>query len=189
MEYKRPVADDFEQMVALQNKNLVSVLNPADKSDGFLSASFTSEQFKIMDNDLCVVICTDKNKVCGYICATSVEFNKQIPIVATMLEQLPFIIYQNKPLSAYNHAIPGPVCIDKDYRGQGILFNLYTEMKFYLLKEHKELELFTVLIASENQRSVNAHKKLGMEVVGQYTFNGTIFWILVLPIKKVPSIK
>lgn len=184
MDYRRPLSDDFEKMVILQNKNLASVLKQDDKADGFLSASFSAEQFKVMDEDLCVVICADEEEVCAYVCVSSVAFNQKVPLVAAMIERFPFIMYEGKTLKTYNHAISGPVCIDKEYRGKGILLNLYQQVKLFLQEEHGELDLFTVLIAAENERSVYAHKKLGMEVVGQCEFNSTVYEILVLPISK-----
>lgn len=184
MKYRRPNPGDFKQIVALQNKNLISVLTQSEQSDGFLSAAFSEEQFRSMDNDLCVVICTDLENICGYVCASSVEYNKNIPLVAAMLNHFPNITYQEKSLAVYNSFIYGPVCIDKEYRGKNILSALINKMLELLLQKNPQLELLTVLISSENQRSINAHKKLGMEKVGQFEFAGKIFWILVRPIYK-----
>jgi hypothetical protein len=183
MEYKRPGSDDFEQMVILQNKNLASTLTSSEKADGFLSEAFSAEKFKAIDDDLCVLICKDKNRMCGYLCVSSIEHNKKVPLVEAMVKRFPHIIYHGKPLTTYNIAIYGPVCIDKDYRGQGILLNLYNALPQFLLKEHSELDLYAVLISSLNQRSVNAHKKLGMEIIGEYEFNKNTFLILAAPIK------
>lgn len=183
MEYKRPILDDFEQIVTLQNKNLVDALTPSEKSDGYLSGSFSIEQLKSMDDDICVFICKDKNRVCAYICVSSVEYNKDIPLVASMLDCFPDISYRGKALSTYNIAISGPVCIDKDYRGQGVFFKLYEKLSEFLMKERPELDLYAVLISTQNLRSINAHKKVGMEQVGAFSFDNKEFLILVAPIK------
>ncbi len=184
MEYRRPSSDDFEQMVLLQNKNLVSVLNSSEKADGFLSGAFSAEEFKAMDEDLCVLICSDNKHMCGYLCVSSIESNKNVPLVVAMVKCFPHIKYQEKLLKDYNIAIAGPVCIDKEYRGQGILLNLYNTLPQFLVKEHPELDLYAVLISASNQRSVNAHKKLGMKIVGEYEYENNIYLILVSPINK-----
>ncbi|VEB36446.1 GNAT family acetyltransferase [Legionella sainthelensi] len=184
MEYKRPLSSDFEQIVTLQNRNLASVLTPTEKTDGYLSGAFSLDQLKAMDQDICVFICKDKDRVCGYICVGSVEYNKNVPLVASMLDYFPHIIYQERLLSTYNIAISGPVCIDKDYRGQGIFFNLYNELSEFLVRERPELDLYAVLVSTQNLRSINAHKKLGMESVGKFSFDNNDYLILVLPINK-----
>lgn len=184
MEYKRSNLGDFEQVVALQNKNLVTVLTPSEKVDGFLSEGLSIEQFKSMDKDICVFICKDEQGVCGYICVGSVEYNKNIPLVAAMLDCFPDISYRGKQLSTYNIAISGPVCIDRNYRGQGLFFNLYEKLSEFLLNERPELDLYVVLVSTQNERSINAHKKVGMEIVGTFSFNNNDFLIMVVPINK-----
>ncbi|PWY55408.1 N-acetyltransferase [Legionella qingyii] len=184
MKYERPLLNDFEQIVVLQNENLISRLSSSEKADGYLSEAFSVEQLKSMDEDICVFVCKDKERVCGYICVNSVEYNKNIPLVASMLDCFPDITYQGKPLSTYNIAISGPVCIDKAYRGQGLFFNLYNKLSEFLLNERPELELYVVLISSQNLRSVNAHKKLGMEDVGAFSFDKNDFLIMAVPINQ-----
>lgn len=183
MQYRRPLLHDFEKMIALQNNNLVSALSKVHQSDGFLSASLTAEQFQEMDKDLCVIVCDDLEKICGYLCVSSVDYNKKIPLVAAMIERFSTIEFQGKPLSAYQSFISGPVCVDRAHRGQGIFINLYQHLMLVLRQEHPELELATTLIANENPRSIHAHKKLGMETVGEFKFNNKDFSILVMPVE------
>ncbi len=52
VEYRRAAQADFEKIVELQDKNLVVNLSDGQKSDGFLSGSFTAEQFSRMNDDL-----------------------------------------------------------------------------------------------------------------------------------------
>lgn len=184
MKYQRAHSEDFEQIVILQNKYQASSLSSSDKTDGFLSGAFSVEQLKSMDEDIGVFVCKDKDLVRGYLCAGSVKYNKGVPIVAAMLDCFPHINYQGKTLSTYNIAISGPVCIDKDYRGQGLFFSLYHHLTTFLLSERPELELYVVFVSTQNQRSINAHKKLGMEIVGQFSFNKDHFVILAVPIKQ-----
>ena len=184
MEYRRPSSSDFDKIVALQNSNLASALKQSEQLDGFLTASFSAQQFQAMDNDLCVVVCTEAEQMIGYACASSVEYNKSIPLIATMLKYFPMITYKNKSLATYHSFIYGPVCIDKGYRGKGILHPLFKKILEFLLHEHQQLELLTTLISIENTRSLNAHEKLSMEIVGQFEFNEKAFCILVFPINK-----
>ena|SRR3990167_5633721 len=188
MEYRRPLTSDFEKMVTLQNKNLKSALNQSENLDGFLTASFSAEEFKSMDNDLCVIVCADGQNIVAYACASSIEYNKNFPLIATMIKQFPQIIYKNKPLVSYNSFIYGPACIDREYRGKGVLNNIFSKMRDFLLQEHQQFELLTTIISVENERSIKAHEKLGMKSVGQFEFNENTFWILALPINRTSAI-
>ncbi len=181
MEYRRPIAKDFEQMVELQNKNLVSALEQSDRSDGFLSAAFSIEQFQAMDEDLCVVVCVHRHKVCGYICSSSIGYNERIPIVAAMLKRFPDLHYRGRTLAEYHSSIYGPACIDKEFRGQNILLHLFSHLLNSLRIGHNELQLLIAFIANDNERSINAHKKLNMDLVGEFEFDKKTFSILVYP--------
>ncbi|CEG58459.1 GNAT family N-acetyltransferase [Legionella fallonii] len=181
MEYRRPIGNDFEQMVRLQNKNLTSALGQSDRADGFLSAAFSAEQFQAMDADLGVMVCSDLQKVCGYICSSSIKYNEKIPIVSAMLKRFSELHYQGRALAEYYASIYGPACIDKAYRGQNILSHLFNHLLNSLRMEHKEMELLTAFIANDNERSINAHKKLNMDIAGEFEFDKTRFSILVYP--------
>lgn len=178
MKYRRPTSSDFEKIVNLQNRNIASSLNQSEKKDGFLSAQFSTQQFQDMDNDLCVIVCEDGESLIAYTCASTLEFNKSIPIVAAMLSHFSKITYRNQPLSNYHSFIYGPVCIDKPFRGKGVLLALSNHLLQFMQLEHPQLSLLTTFIAIENKRSINAHEKLGMENIGQFEFKGAQYCIL-----------
>lgn len=183
MHYKRAEqTDDFLQIVTLQNKNLITTLNATEQSDGFLSAQFSVEQLEAMNNDLCVMTCFDDDYLCAYLCASTIAFNMKFPLLAAMIHAFSNITYKNKPLMDYKAFIYGPVCIDKDYRGKGILTDIFSAAIHFLSKKSDPPNLLTALIANENQRSLHAHTTLGMEVVGEFEFKAKTFSILVLPI-------
>ena len=53
-----------------------------------------------------------------------------------------------------------------------------------ILRECNQLDLYVVLVSTQNQRSINAHIKLGMENVGSFLFKNSDFVILAVPIEK-----
>src|SRR3990167_6711788 len=101
MEFRRPLSQDFEQMVVLQNKNLDTTLPQQQLADGFLSTAFTVEQFKMMDHQLCVIVCIDAGSVCGYLCASTIELNQSFPLQAVMLDYCSQCTYNKIPLMSY----------------------------------------------------------------------------------------
>ena len=159
MQFRRPLPQDFPKMVQLHHQNLLTNLTPSEQASGFLSASFSEEQFQAMDRDLCVAVCADSDKVCGYACAASIQYNQSIPLVAAMIARFPEIVYQGRPFSSYHPFIYGPVCIDRAYRGQGILSRLVEALLNFL---PQDFDLLTSFISKDNQRSIHAHQKLGI---------------------------
>jgi L-amino acid N-acyltransferase YncA len=67
----------------------------------------------------------------------------------------------------------GPVCVDKDARGKGVLQALYAELVAQF--PGREAILF---IRADNPRSLQAHLRLGMNEVARYTFAGETFLVL-----------
>ncbi|MCE3044389.1 GNAT family N-acetyltransferase [Legionella sp. 16cNR16C] len=180
MEYRNPETADFEKMVELQNENLAVNL-ASDLQDGFLSAGFTAEQFKEMDADLGIIVGVEDKAVCAYQCASTLNYNKNVPLVQAMIDQFNRLKYQGKSLADYQTCVYGPVCIAKTHRGKNVMSGLFEHMSQYLKQAHPEIDMLTVLVSKSNPRSVNAHKKLGMEVIGDFQFNGSEFVILVYP--------
>ena len=137
-------------------------------------------EFQEMNNDGCIIACFDHDYLCGYIVVSSIELNRQFPLVAAMIDSFPKIIYKGKLLVDYNAIISGPVCIDKNYRGKGILANLIENIKKFLQRKISCPELLITLISGENSRSIRAHEKAGMKVISQFKFDKSIFFILVM---------
>lgn len=182
MNYRKPIGDDFEKMVQLQNKYLKSVLSTEEQANGFLSVAFTADQFRAMDKDLCIAVCSDdQDQLRGYLCSSTPQFNQQFPLLASMINRFPHIQYRNKPVSTYHSFLTGPGCVDKKFRGQGIYLNLYQKL-FEMIPPEYEIAL--TMISDDNPRSLNGSKNSGREVLGQFEFNGKLFWILARPVSK-----
>ena len=169
IEFRRAQGDDFESMVALQNLYLANNLADDQKKDGFLSVGFSQEQFKAMNDNLLVVVGTTTLGVKAFLCASTVEFNLPLALPKAMIDEFPNTIYENKPLSEWNICIAGPVCVDASLRGQGVLDKLYSS--FYDLAP-PQYELAVVFVSVDNPRSIRAHEKVGMSVVGNFEFKG-----------------
>ncbi len=92
------------------------------------------------------------------------------------------ITYKDRPLTDCKAFISDPVCIDKNYRGQNILEKLVQETLAFLSKQPDAPNLLTTFISNNNLRSINAHQKMGMDIVDQFKFNEQVFSILIRPL-------
>lgn len=113
-------ADDFQKIFELQNQNTVAALSKNDLKEGFLSGSFTLEQLRAVNDNICIMSCFAGWDLCGYHVASTPEFNKTSPLLMQMMQQFNKINYKGKTLSEYACFIAGPTCIAKEYRGLNI---------------------------------------------------------------------
>lgn len=172
---RKATNQDMSGVVALQDANLVSNLSSAEQKDGFLSGAFTAEQFSEMNDDVGILIALDGDVVVGFICIGSVEFNIAYPLPAAMIEAFSNLYYDGRRVDSYVCVIAGPVCIAKEKRGTGLFEIMYNQVSS-ILPAH--VQLITTLVSKSNPRSLRAHEKVGMQVLGDFNYNAREFVIM-----------
>ncbi len=182
LEFRRARGADFEGMVELQDLYLAANLQPDQKRDGFLSARFSAEQFAAMDPDLCLVVGVDNDRVKAFLCSSTPEYNMDFALPRTLVERFPHVTFEGKLLSEWKTCICGPACVDREWRGKGIVERLY-EKCFELLPT--DYELAVIFVSTDNPRSIRAHEKLGMVVLDNFVFNERDFVIMGCRIRKL----
>jgi GNAT superfamily N-acetyltransferase len=156
----------FQQILQLQKQNLFSVISEEEQAQqGFVFAEHTEPLLKMMASQLPQVIAISNSKVVGYNLALPLSMKYEIPSLIPMFAAFERSEYKGKPLSSYKYVIGGQVCVDKDFRGQGLLSKLYNETRKRVIPEHQ----FCVTEVSErNVVSLKAHLKMGFEVINTY---------------------
>ncbi len=176
MLFRRFNADDIPGLLALQAANLFENLSDKQRKDGFLSARFSAEQFAQMDRDAAVAVAQNDGRVIGYACCAGVEYSRQFPLLAAMIGTFKRVNYLGMPLADSRTTIYGPVCIDRESRGRGVLRGLIATVRTELAGR---FDVAAALIAKANARSVAAHVDgLGMSVTGDFAFDGKDYWIV-----------
>ena len=94
-----------------------------------------------------------------------------------MFEVFDKILYCGKLVTYYKFIVVGQVCIDKNYRGKGLLDKSYAAYK-NLYKNKYDFAITE--IATTNHRSLNAHKRIGFKEVHQFTDINKIEWSIVI---------
>jgi hypothetical protein len=110
--------DDIPEILRIQNDNLLINLSPLDQSNGYLSVSFTAEQFKEMNSEIPIIVADLGSGLGGYLCSSSLEYSKQVLLLSYMMKLFKKITYRNRPIDSYRSFIYGPVCIDRPLRGR-----------------------------------------------------------------------
>ncbi|HAM52526.1 MAG TPA: hypothetical protein DCP92_18185, partial [Nitrospiraceae bacterium] len=129
IQYRKATPADFEGILLLQNRNLLTTLTGQDPSQGFISIEFTREQLHRINNELGIFVALQDKAVIGYLMAESLEFAVGSPLIAHMLKRLKDFVFEGIALSSSCLFVYGPVCIDKQHRGRGILEGLFGIMK------------------------------------------------------------
>jgi hypothetical protein len=178
LKYTKAETQDLPKILELQKQNLLENLEPQDQQDGFLSIEYSPEQLARLNDDLGIFVAVDNDHLVGYLIAQTMDYALQYPLTTTMVNRFPNVLYRSRPLSGFKALIYGPVCIDKESRGRGILEGLYGVM---LKTLHGQYDIGVAFISRENPRSLYAHRdKLGMKVVDEFEFNGQLYDTLLI---------
>ena len=162
---------DIQEISQLQHENLRANLTPDQMQDGYLSIGCSDEQFRAFDDDLGVVVVRAEGRVVGYCCVSSATFNAPFPILDQIVSGLSGYKIpgsEEKPTEVTT-SIYGPACIEKDFRGQGVLQLLFEQA--VTLSIAAGYAFCFSFVSVENQRSLKAHLKLPLEKVGTVSFN------------------
>jgi hypothetical protein len=180
-EYRRLGAEELSQLDELQKRNLRSRLDLSERESGFLSDAIARDSIMAMNRDLAVIVCLDSTELLGFLCASSLEFNRKLPLASKMIERLGAIDFHGRKIDALDSFIAGPVCVEKDKRGQGIFAGLYDYL-FVTTKDRYDLALS--LIDITNEPSLKAHQKIGYEIVDMFAYEGQEFYTVTLPLQR-----
>ena len=176
--YTRSTTDkELSEMLALQKINLKENITENEmSSQGFLTVSHSLKDLKALNNYENHLIIKDEDKVIGYILAMTAYSRYDIPVLIPMFETFDKIHFKGRLISSYNYIVVGQVCIDKNYRGQGILYHAYEAYRKYFSEKY---DFAITEISTRNTRSLNAHKKAGFKEIYTYTDSNHIEWSVV----------
>ena len=180
MRFARAAGSNYAGILALQEANLFDNLSAEARTDGYLSARFSHAQFERMNADVAVVAATDGDRVAGYLCASTVEFNRQFPLLAAMLRRYDDVTFRGRALAKQNTFVYGPVCVARTDRSNGVLRGMFDEL---LREVAGRFDAGACFVAAGNARSLAAHQQgLGMQRVAEFEFQQRSYHILAFDI-------
>ena len=174
---------DIEGILALQELYLYRNLNEEERKEGFVTTPFTIAQLEeaIQEKGLFVAE-NDVFKIAAYAFGASWDYFAQWEIFNYMVSRFPNLSFEGTEITTKNSFQYGPVCIDKKYRGTGLLQLLFEEMRLELLKRYP---ISITFINKINLVSEKAHtKKLGWEIIDSFEFNNNQYIGLAIDMNK-----
>lgn len=173
---KTATEEDIPGIVALHKANLVVNLTEVEKQGGFVTTALTVAQIQTVIHQHGLFIAKNEDAIIGFIFAADWEFFTQWPIFEYMIQLFPSLSFKNFEVTTTNSFQYGPICIDKNYRGQGIITELFEYMRIQM-KEKYPLSL--TFINKANIPSYKAHtEKLTWEVIDEFHFNNNSYYVL-----------
>jgi GNAT superfamily N-acetyltransferase len=166
----------FAQILELQRLNHAGGLSPeVQAQDGFVYAEHTVPLLRRMAAELPQAVALADDAVVGYCLALPLSLRAELPSLAPMFDQFARCVYRGRPLTAVPFFVGGQVCVDRAYRGRGLIGRLYDHVRRLAPPEY---ELCVTEIAVRNQVSLRAHERLGFEPIATYS-DGREDWVIV----------
>lgn len=159
----------LHSILDLQRKNLPDNLSAETMRDeGFVTVVHDFPILKAMNDIHPHAIALDGDHVVGYALAMDRSFAKEIPFLVSLFERIDAHLLKSNPNASMNYIVMGQICINKNYRSQGIFPKMYKNLKVRLSDNYTSI--FTD-IACKNTRSIRAHQKVGFQSVEVFTVN------------------
>jgi GNAT superfamily N-acetyltransferase len=174
----------LDDILALQRRNHVHAV-PANVQDreGFVFVEHTLPMLRRQAAASPQAIALDGERVVGYCLSLLPAMQEAVPVLAPMFEQFGRCAWRGKALAAHRYVVGGQVCVDRDFRGQGLLARLYDRLRVAL---EGDCDLCVTEIATRNVVSVRAHEKMGFEAIANYS-DGREDWVIVAWDLAVPA--
>lgn len=179
--------NDIPGVLLLQEKYLYKNLNDLERKKGFVTTPFTVQQIKdiIQQNGLFIAEISESeienNTIIAYAFAGSWNYFEQWEIFEIMISKFPKLSFNGTPITTENSFQYGPVCINENFRGNGLLNQLFEEMRIEFSKKYP---ISITFINKVNVISEKAHtKKLGWKKLNEFTFNNNTYLGLAFDMK------
>jgi GNAT superfamily N-acetyltransferase len=167
----------IEQILDLQRRNLRHALDDqAQARDGFVFVEHTFDLLRAMSAVMPQAIALDGPRLAGYSLAMSPAMRSVVPSLVPMFAQLDRLQWRGRPLSEYDYVVGGQVCVDRPYRGRGLIAQLYAETRRHL---SPSVTLCVTEIADRNFVSLRAHERSGFVPLARYR-DAQESWTVVL---------
>ena len=175
MEYKIATLADIDATLKLHAKYQIDSIEEEDKKDGFVTTAFTKEELtQLIEQEQGLFIAKEGDEVLAYVMSASWEFWSKWEMFRHMIADLPNLSYKGMPLSIQNSYQYGPICIDKRVRGTEVLPTIFD---FALKNMSKRYPILVTFVNQINPRSYEAHhRKLGLDIIQAFEFNGNRYW-------------
>jgi ribosomal protein S18 acetylase RimI-like enzyme len=171
------VFSELEGIRKLQEDNLKRNL-PADEAEteGFVTAEYSIEFLETLHKAGPSIIAKEGDQVVGYALVAVKSVGHQHELLSDLFNYVDKISYRGLMLKNVSYVIVGQLCVAKNYRGLGLVHQMYQHFKKSLTGEY---DCCITDVAENNPRSLKVHLKTGFQVIDSFSYAGSN-WNIVL---------
>lgn len=171
-------SQDLLSIIELQKANLPANITAEEKQQqGFVTVVHSIEDLTKLHDIEPHVIAKADDRVVAYLLAMTAASSQDIPVLVPMFNIFNQTVFQEKCIAEYQYLVVGQVCVDKAFRGQGILDQCYQEYRRTFADKY---DFAITEIDGENRRSLRAHQRIGFEEIVRYQSPDGTDWSIVL---------
>jgi hypothetical protein len=148
---------DYQQMLALQQRNHVDTPGVAGGADGFVSLAYTAATLELVRGPHHHVLAKSGGEVAGYALVMLREHGDLFPELGPMFD------VADQALGTRPYFVMGQVCVAQAYRGQGVFDGLYHALRTQM---RAHFPLVVTEVSRANPRSLRAHERIGLRALG-----------------------
>ncbi len=171
---------DIEELVGiqkLQQANLRRNLEISEaEAQGFVLAEYTFEFLESMHKASPSVIAKNGEEVVGYALVSLPAIRHQHDLLGDLFDTIDKTTYGHGLLKEAKYVVVGQLCVAKEFRGIGMVQQLY---QFFKNELKKDFDYCITDVAEDNPRSLKAHQKTGFQIVDTLHYGG-VRWDIVL---------
>ncbi len=174
MEYRMAKESDIEGVLALHKKYHVDTVSEEDRADGFVTTQFDGELLReLIHREKGLFVAEEGDRIAAYVMAASWGYCSRWPLFQHMIERLGEVTFLGQTLTCDNSYQYGPVCIDGEYRGTGVLERIFDLARKEMGRRYPILVTF---VNKKNPRSARAHSRMGLTVALEFEYRGNAYY-------------
>ena len=155
--------EDLHQILSLQKLNLKNEISDETKKEqGFLTVNHKIEELALMQQSTPQIVARANGQIVAFALAMLPDLGKLISDLQPMFTILEGLSWRSQKLTDYNYYIMGQICVDVNFRGQGVFDQLYQKHKEIYSSEY---DLCITEISTSNTRSQRAHERVGFQTI------------------------
>lgn len=168
---------ELEGIKKLQQENLKINLTEEDVvTQGFVTAEYSLDFLEKMHRAGPSIIAKDNGLVVGYALVTTKSIRHEHDLLGDLFNAIDKLHYKNQLLKDARYVVVGQLCVSKNYRGMGLVPQMYRQYKTSL---SDRFDYCITDVAKDNPRSLKAHLKSGFQVIDTLIYGG-LGWDIVL---------
>jgi hypothetical protein len=174
---RQAVPGDYPAILALQAQNTPEQLSPQQRQQGFIVSQMNEKQLASINSGLGILIATEEEQLAGFVCLMPTNAQPRPPVVDAMLHTLATQRFQDRVLNQQRVFLYGPVCLSAEWRGKGVLRQLFNAVKS---RTQQDFDVGALFVNEDNPHSLAAHVAgLGMTALTTFHCNNQSYQLVV----------